>query len=102
MRRRLTDRVCRLIAWWVAQLPPARREWGEAVLAELDRLERSISGIDVDADLFAQVASRLEVLRSKWQSLRTEASGEEDDAFDFDSATDEEVFDMLDNELGLS
>jgi hypothetical protein len=35
MRRRLTDRVCRLIAWWVAQLPPARREWGEAVLAEL-------------------------------------------------------------------
>ncbi|OSP42882.1 polyketide synthase, partial [Streptomyces sp. 13-12-16] len=91
-----------LVAHLYARVAPSPAGGPGAVLAELDRLERSISGIDVDADLFAQVASRLEVLRSKWQSLRTEASGEEDDAFDFDSATDEEVFDMLDNELGLS
>lgn len=35
MRRWLTDRVCRLVTRRVAALPPARREWGEAVVAEL-------------------------------------------------------------------
>ncbi|MFE2282538.1 SDR family NAD(P)-dependent oxidoreductase [Streptomyces sp. NPDC059454] len=94
-----------LVAHLYARVAPAPADGPEAVLAELDRLEKSLSGIEVGADLFEQVAGRLEVLRSKWQSLRTEApaaSGEEDDGFDFDSATDEEVFDMLDNELGLS
>ncbi|MER7490469.1 type I polyketide synthase, partial [Streptomyces sp. NPDC126497] len=91
-----------LVAHLHARVAPAPADGPGTVLAELDRLERSISGIEADADLFAQVASRLEVLRSKWQSLRTQASGEEDDGFDFDSATDEEVFDLLDNELGLS
>ncbi|KOT39082.1 hypothetical protein ADK41_14390, partial [Streptomyces caelestis] len=94
-----------LVAHLYARVAPAPAGAQETVLAELDRLEKSISGIEVDADLFAQVAARLEVLRGKWQSLRTEASaalGDKDDAFDFDSATDEEVFDLLDNELGLS
>ncbi|MEU9356111.1 SDR family NAD(P)-dependent oxidoreductase, partial [Streptomyces griseoloalbus] len=94
-----------LVAHLYARVAPAPADGPEAVLAELDRLEKSITGIEVGAELFEQVAGRLEVLRSKWQSLRTEASaasGEEDDGFDFDSATDEEVFDMLDNELGLS
>ncbi|MCX2926353.1 type I polyketide synthase, partial [Streptomyces sp. NEAU-W12] len=94
-----------LVAHLYARVAPAPADGPEAVLAELDRLEKSITGIEAGAELFEQVAGRLEVLRSKWQSLRTEASaasGEEDDAFDFDSATDEEVFDMLDNELGLS
>ena len=35
MRRWLTGQVCRLIARRVAHLPPGRREWGEAVVAEL-------------------------------------------------------------------
>jgi acyl carrier protein len=94
-----------LVAHLYARVAPAPADGPEAVLAELDRLEKSITGIEVGAELFEQVAGRLEVLRSKWQALRTETStgpGKEDDAFDFDSATDEEVFDMLDNELGLS
>ncbi|WP_324617148.1 type I polyketide synthase [Streptomyces sp. NRRL S-37] len=94
-----------LVAHLYARIAPAPAGGPEAVLAELDRLEKSIAGVEVGAELFEQVAGRLEVLRSKWQSLRTEssaASGEEDDGFDFESATDEEVFDMLDNELGLS
>ncbi|MFI2508886.1 SDR family NAD(P)-dependent oxidoreductase [Streptomyces sp. NPDC018972] len=94
-----------LVAHLYARVAPARTGGPEAVLAELDRLEKSIAGVEVGAELFEQVAGRLEVLRSKWQSLRTEssaASGEGDDGFDFESATDEEVFDMLDNELGLS
>lgn len=35
MRRWLTNRVCRLVTRRVAALPQARREWGEAVVAEL-------------------------------------------------------------------
>lgn len=35
MRRWLTGQVCRLVALRVVRLPPHRREWGEAVLAEL-------------------------------------------------------------------
>lgn len=35
MRRWLTEQVCRLLSVRVAHLPPARREWGEAVVAEM-------------------------------------------------------------------
>jgi hypothetical protein len=34
MRQWLTDVVCRLVARLAAHLPPGRREWGEAVVAE--------------------------------------------------------------------
>ncbi|BEL04295.1 hypothetical protein Q0Z83_024860 [Actinoplanes sichuanensis] len=34
MRRWLTDQVCRLVARLAADLPPGRREWGEAIVAE--------------------------------------------------------------------
>ncbi|WP_267891960.1 type I polyketide synthase, partial [Streptomyces pactum] len=92
-----------LVAHLYAKVAPAPADGPEAVLAELDRLERSITGLEVGAELFEQVAGRLEVLRSKWQSRRAEASASgEEEGFDFDSATDEEVFDLLDNELGLS
>ncbi|MGW0892218.1 SDR family NAD(P)-dependent oxidoreductase [Saccharopolyspora sp. NPDC002578] len=71
-----------------------------ALLAELDRLQRSFEGMEVDAELHDQVTGRLEVLRTKWTALRT---GQDDEAeFSFDEATDDDMFDMLDNELGLS
>jgi hypothetical protein len=35
MRRWLTEQVCQLLSMRVAQLPPARREWGDAVMAEM-------------------------------------------------------------------
>ncbi|MFE3743353.1 SDR family NAD(P)-dependent oxidoreductase, partial [Streptomyces sp. NPDC059134] len=95
-----------LVAHLYAKVAPAPTEGPEAVLSELDRLEKAFSGVEVGAELFDQVAGRLEVLRSKWQSLRAEAlagSGEtpgEEESFDFDSASDEDMFDMLDNELG--
>jgi acyl carrier protein len=74
-----------------------------SILADLDRLEKVFAGVEVDPELHERVAGRLEVLRSKWEALnRDVAAGEDDDEFDFDSATDSEVFEMLDNELGLS
>jgi len=71
-----------------------------ALLAELDRVQRAFDGLDVDAELHEQVAGRIEVLRSKWQELGGEPEPEGD--FDFDTASDDDMFDMLDNELGLS
>ena len=73
-----------------------------AVLTELDRLEKAFATAGADDELHAQVVARLEALTAKWWSLGGEADelGAEDDDFDFDSATDDEIFDLIDNELG--
>ncbi|SPE61771.1 Beta-ketoacyl-acyl-carrier-protein synthase I [Streptomyces netropsis] len=71
------------------------------VLGALDTLEKAIAELDVDAQVHQQVSGRLEVLRAKWEALRGEARAEEEE-FDIDSASDDEVFALLDDELGLS
>ncbi|MYQ67904.1 type I polyketide synthase [Streptomyces sp. SolWspMP-5a-2] len=90
-----------------AKVAPAPAEGTGGVLGELDRLEKAFAGAEVGAELFEQVAGRLEVLRGKWHSLRAEAlaasggaAAPQEESFDFDSASDEDMFDMLDNELG--
>ena len=71
------------------------------LLAELDKLEQEISKASVDEHLHKQVAGRLEVLRSRWASLRQDAKKKtEDSELDFESASDDEVFAAID-ELGL-
>ncbi|MEV8392651.1 SDR family NAD(P)-dependent oxidoreductase [Streptomyces sp. NPDC056650] len=72
-----------------------------SVLAVLDQLEKAITEMTVDAQEFKHVAGRIEVLRTKWAALRQESangSGE----FDLESASDDDVFALLDDELGLS
>ncbi|WP_240667684.1 type I polyketide synthase [Streptomyces luteoverticillatus] len=95
-----------------AKVAPADSPAGpEAVLGELEKLEKAFLGLEVTEEMFERVAGRLEVLRSKWGALRDggkgagagDATGSGEDAeFDFESASDEDVFDLLDNELGLS
>jgi hypothetical protein len=46
------------------------------------------------------VSGRLEVLRTRWATLGAGPSG--DGELDLDSATDDEMFAMLDDELGSS
>ena len=89
-----------LVGHLLDQVAPPAVSGGEVLLAELAKLERSIGELEVGEDLYEQIAGRLEVLRTKWGALRagTESGAE----FDFESASDEEVFDLLDNELGLS
>ncbi|MFV8131572.1 phosphopantetheine-binding protein [Streptomyces syringium] len=72
-----------------------------SILGALDTLEKAIAELDVDAQVHQQVSGRLEVLRAKWEALRGEARAEEEE-FDIDSASDDEVFALLDDELGLS
>jgi pimaricinolide synthase PimS1 len=74
----------------------------DSVLADLDRLERSFAALEeADGDLQEKVAGRLEVLRARWTALRPDTAGPPAE-FDLDSASDDEVFDLLDNRLGLT
>ncbi|QRX89543.1 type I polyketide synthase [Streptomyces noursei] len=91
-----------------ARIAPEPASGPEELLGELERLEKTFGGLDVTEEVHEQIAGRLEVLRAKWDALReTPAAAGQDDSrsdqdFDFESASDEEVFDLLDNEIGLS
>ena len=83
-----------------------RQQFGD-LPGELDKLERSFGDLEMTEEVYEQIAGRLEVLKSKWGALRDTAAGperggqEKEEKFDFESASDEEVFGLLD-ELGLS
>ncbi|WP_425584251.1 SDR family NAD(P)-dependent oxidoreductase [Streptosporangium album] len=70
-----------------------------ALLSELAKLERAFTELAVDKDVHKQVVARLDILRTKWAAL-VHDSGDAD--LDLDAVTDSEMFDILDNELGLS
>ncbi len=74
---------------------------GTALLAELDRLRVALEGVAVDEHLQRQVAGKLQVLLADWVDGRSpESDGA--DPIDFSAASDEDLFKVLDNELGLS
>jgi pimaricinolide synthase PimS1 len=91
-----------LVAMLHAAIAPAPLSGPDALLAELDRLEKSFANlVETDGELHKKVAGRLEVLRSRW-SARLAGPDEPAAGFDLDSASDDEVFKLLDNELGMS
>jgi pimaricinolide synthase PimS1 len=69
----------------------------DGILAELDRLEKAFLESAVDSSAHRRVAARLDVLRTRWSE-----HGTPDDAaeLDLDDATDSEMFELLDQELG--
>ncbi|MEN3586643.1 SDR family NAD(P)-dependent oxidoreductase, partial [Streptomyces sp. ZYX-F-203] len=72
-----------------------------ALLAELDRIEKAFADAAgaLDERFHQQVAGRLEVLRTKWVELRKGDTG--DGGIDLETASDDEMFALLDSELGL-
>ncbi|MFD5048727.1 type I polyketide synthase [Streptomyces sp. NPDC058382] len=84
-----------------SRLVTEETEGAGAVLAVLDRLEKSITEMTVGAQEFKHVAGRIEVLRTKWAALGQESSKDSAD-LDLDTASDDDVFALLDEELGLS
>ncbi|WP_367429133.1 type I polyketide synthase [Streptomyces celluloflavus] len=75
----------------------------DSVLGVLDRLEKAMADSALDAPAHQQVAGRLEVLRSKWAALRDGGeTADENRDFDFASASDSDMFALLDDELGLN
>ncbi len=87
----------------LAAIAPAPVSGPESILADLDRLEGLLAGLeDADETLRAKVSGRLDVLRTRWGSGRANGSAAPAAEVDLGSASDEEVFNLLDQQLGLS
>ncbi|MFF7649491.1 type I polyketide synthase [Streptomyces sp. NPDC007983] len=71
-----------------------------SVLSELDRLEAAFGSTDLEDTVKAQVVKRLQALATRWAS--SGGAFEADEEFDFDSASDDELFDFAESELGSS
>ncbi|WP_380286078.1 type I polyketide synthase [Kitasatospora purpeofusca] len=78
-----------------AELLPDGGSPAGPVLAELDRLEASLTAMGPDEAARAAVSERLQSLLRSWSG----SSGEHGTVDDLDAATDEEMFDLLDLEL---
>ncbi len=77
---------------------PARR--GKPVFAELADLEAAVGGAELDDQERAHLAKRLKALQ--WKLDSTPDGAQRDDDSDLDTSTDDEMFDLIDNELGLA
>ncbi|MDH6229305.1 acyl transferase domain-containing protein/acyl carrier protein [Streptomyces sp. MJP52] len=82
----------------LAELAPGGNVTALTLLSELDRLESSLAAVPADDDDRSQVTERLRGLLAAWTDSRPAG----DDVTDLDSATADELFDLLDGELGLS
>ncbi|BFV56575.1 hypothetical protein KCMC57_up16790 [Kitasatospora sp. CMC57] len=71
------------------------------LLGELDRLSEALSGVAPAAAERARITARLEAMLRKWND--TQGGPAADEAEDLlDEATDDELFAVLDSELGIS
>nr|WP_284746746.1 type I polyketide synthase [Amycolatopsis sp. RTGN1] len=80
-----------------ALLGPSRGA-ADSLLAEIDRLEASLAAAGSLNGSTAKVTARLDALLRKW----TEANTGTTESADLDEATDDELFAVLDEELGIS
>ncbi|WP_165949933.1 SDR family NAD(P)-dependent oxidoreductase [Micromonospora sp. KC207] len=77
--------------------PPA--EARPAILTELDRLDAALSGAEPEDAVRDRVTNRLQALLRRWTDTHGTAGSESDDDV-LDTATDDDMFDLLDRELG--
>ncbi|WP_326825041.1 type I polyketide synthase [Streptosporangium sp. NBC_01756] len=84
-----------------AALDPESADPLQPVLGEVERLEAALSELSpAEADL-TRVTARLEALLRGWRDEHGGSAQEEPD-HDYGSATDDELFEVLDSELGIS
>ncbi|MBS2545272.1 SDR family NAD(P)-dependent oxidoreductase [Catenulispora sp. NL8] len=74
-------------------------ESGASVLSELDRLEALLSGLDPQGEDGSRIAARLEAVAARWKQAADSAPSVADRLED---STDDEVFDFIGKELGIS
>ncbi|UZI33872.1 type I polyketide synthase [Streptomyces sp. VB1] len=84
-----------------AEIAPADMPAGPALasLAELDRLELDLTRLAGDEESRTRIADRLEALLAQIAPARASAANA--DAERIESASDDEIFDFIENELGL-
>jgi NAD(P)-dependent dehydrogenase (short-subunit alcohol dehydrogenase family)/acyl carrier protein len=85
-----------------AALVPARPDGAPPELAELDAMEAALAGLPPGDEARARIAARLRSLLWRLEGDPEPAAGVAAGADDLGSASDDELFDVLDNELGLS
>ncbi|MCC3775556.1 SDR family NAD(P)-dependent oxidoreductase [Streptomyces sp. UNOB3_S3] len=90
-----------LTAFLLRQLVPDGAEAPHPVLAGLDRLEALLPGMAADDPARASVSVRLQTLLAKLNES-TAAVAEEDVTDQLESASAEDIFSFIDNELGRS
>ncbi|MEV8411754.1 phosphopantetheine-binding protein, partial [Streptomyces niveus] len=88
-----------LAAYLKAQLVPGPADLVRSLLAGVDRLETELAALPDHDDTHARVAARLEALLRTWYDTHAAADTGAEPA-DLGSATDEELFAKIDNELG--
>ncbi|MEU9191203.1 SDR family NAD(P)-dependent oxidoreductase, partial [Streptomyces sp. NPDC048484] len=71
------------------------------VLAEVDRLEAALAATSLTGGDHTKIAHRLEAVLRAWHAVG-ESVGTTAPEQGYEEATDEELFDVLDNELGIS
>ncbi|ANY10589.1 type I polyketide synthase [Pseudonocardia sp. HH130630-07] len=86
---------------------PAGADGADALLDELAELERRFGAVEVDEAAHERVGARLEALRSRWAGIRptTDEAAPADSGtaeFDFDTASDDDMFALLDSQLGTT
>ncbi|WP_237293460.1 type I polyketide synthase [Streptomyces katrae] len=72
------------------------------LLGEIDRLEKALAQVPADDEDRAKVTQRLRELQSAWTDVRSTPGGTSADEIEIGSATADDLFDLLDDELGLS
>ena len=86
-----------------AELPREGAPSAAPALAELARLEAFLDGVGTDHPDRARIAARLRALTARWSDQHGSATGEPSVAeVELDSAGDDELFDFITNELGIS
>jgi acyl carrier protein len=82
------------------ELAPADADPAASALAAVDRLEAVLTGTDANGS-HARITARLEAVLRKWRD-RDAAAETAPGADDYAAASDEELFKVLDSELGAS
>ncbi|OLR93557.1 type I polyketide synthase [Actinokineospora bangkokensis] len=72
-----------------------------SVLDELDRLAERLAATEADTLTHAKVRLRLQTLLAHWEGGGSGEGGADDDVDDLSSASDDELYDLLDDELGI-
>ncbi|MEY9969373.1 acyl carrier protein [Streptacidiphilus sp. MAP12-16] len=85
-----------------ADLLPGDRAQDGASLADIDRLEAALATVTEDEDVRADVAARLQTLLAKWSSTPQLQEPDAQVTEKLQSASADELFAFIDNELGMA
>ena len=89
-----------LAGYLVSELRPIEVRAVVPLLADLTRIETSLISMDSDDDERATVTARLQTLLANWQNADRARGGTL--VQELDTATDDEMFDLLGKQFGIS